>query len=90
MPLNTAVGLAIYFAPSILYPHYALPGRTWGPDPLIDQQIAGIVMWGAGDLILLGAVVLGVEAWLRNDERRNRRMRERVAAEADRAAAGNH
>jgi cytochrome c oxidase assembly factor CtaG len=86
MPLNTAVGLAIYFAPGILYPHYASPGRTWGPDPLTDQQLAGIVMWGLGDVILLGALVLAVEAWLRADEKRSRRTRERAAHDVERAS----
>jgi putative copper resistance protein D len=83
MPFNTAVGLAIYFAPGILYPHYASLGRTWGPNPLVDQQIAGIVMWGLGDVILLGALVLAVEGWLRADERQSRRTRERAAHDVE-------
>jgi cytochrome c oxidase assembly factor CtaG len=86
MPFNTAVGLAIYFAPGILYPHYASLGRTWGPDPRIDQQLAGIVMWGLGDVILLGALVLAVEGWLRADEKRSRRTRERAAHDVERAS----
>jgi putative copper resistance protein D len=90
MPFNTAVGLAIYFAPAILYPHYASVGRTWGPDPLTDQQLAGIVMWGAGDVILLGALVIAIEAWLRADEKRSRRTRERAAANVDRASVEGH
>lgn len=75
MPLNTAVGLAIYFAPAVLYAHYLTLGRTWGPDPLTDQQVAGVVMWGAGDIILLGALILAVMAWLRAEEQRERRIR---------------
>ena len=86
MPLNTAVGLAIYFSPTILYPHYGLLGRTWGPDPLTDQQLAGIVMWGFGDVILLGALVLAVEAWLRADEKRSRRTREQATHDVERAS----
>jgi putative copper resistance protein D len=86
MPFNTAVGLAIYFAPTILYPHYALLGRTWGPVPAIDQQVAGIVMWGFGDVILLGALVLAVEAWLRADEERSRRTRERATHHIERGS----
>lgn len=89
MPFNTAVGLAIYFAPSILYPHYASLGRTWGLDPLTDQQLAGIIMWGLGDIILLGALVVAIEAWLRDDEKRSRRTRER-AANVDRASLEGH
>jgi putative copper resistance protein D len=79
MPFNTAVGLALYFAPQVLYAHYATLGRSWGPDHLIDQQIAGIVMWGAGDVILLGALALAIAAWLRADEKRSRSIEERAA-----------
>ena len=86
MPFNTAVGLAIYFAPAVLYPHYALLGRTWGPDPYTDQQLAGIVMWGIGDLILLGALVLAVAAWLRADEMQSRRKRDEAAGQVEGAS----
>jgi cytochrome c oxidase assembly factor CtaG len=72
MPLNAAVGLAIYFAPTVLYAHYATSDRIWGPDPFTDQQVAGIVMWAAGDVILLTALVLAIAAWLRADEKRTR------------------
>lgn len=72
MPVNAAVGLAIYFAPVVLYPHYALLERSWGPDALTDQQIGGIVMWGVGDLVLLAAIPAIVAAWMRADVRRSR------------------
>jgi putative copper resistance protein D len=86
MPVNTAVGLAIYFAPAVLYPHYALLRRTWGPDAFTDQQLAGIVMWGIGDVILLGALVLAMAAWLRADEMHSRRAREQAARNIERAS----
>jgi cytochrome c oxidase assembly factor CtaG len=80
MPLNAAVGLAIYFAPTVLYAHYAALARTWGPDALTDQQIGGIVMWGVGDLLLLLAVPLLVAAWMRADVRRNEQLDSRARA----------
>ena len=86
MPVNTAVGLAIYFAPAVLYPHYATLARTWGPDPFTDQQIAGIAMWGIGDVILLGALVLAVAAWLQADEMHSRRVREQAARNVEQAS----
>lgn len=79
MPFNTAVGLAIYFAPNVLYAHYATLDRTWRPDPFTDQQMAGIVMWGAGDTILLAALTLSIAAWLRAEERHTKRTEERAA-----------
>ena len=81
MPFNTAVGLVIYFAPTVLYAHYATVTRGWGPDPFTDQQVAGIVMWGAGDVILVAAVVLAISAWLRADEKRSRIVEARGALE---------
>lgn len=87
MPLNTAVGLAIYFAPTVLYAHYASLQRAWGPHPYADQQVAGIVMWAAGDVILLAAVVLAASAWLRADEQRSRRLEKRAVRRDDRATA---
>lgn len=87
MPLDTAVGLAIYFAPTVLYTHYATLDRAWGPDPFTDQQVAGIIMWGAGDVILLAALVLAIAAWLRADEKRSRTIEERAARNDERAPA---
>ncbi len=73
MPIHAAVGLVIYFAPAVLYPAYVARNPVTGLSPLVDQQIAGIVMWGVGDLILLGALVWAAAAWLQDAERRSRR-----------------
>ena len=80
MPVNAAVGLAIYAAPTVLYAHYAQIERAWGPDALTDQQIGGLLMWGAGDLLLLAAVPVVVAAWMRADTRRSRRSDARLLA----------
>ncbi len=81
MPLNAAVGLAIYFAPTVLYAHYATLERSWGPDALTDQRVGGVVMWGAGDVLLLAALPLVVAAWMRADDRRSRLVDARASAE---------
>jgi putative copper resistance protein D len=78
MPQNTFLAVVLLNAPAALYPHYVTLARTWGPDPLLDQQIAAGIMWLAGDLIFLGAVIGLVWAWMRQDER--------DAARADRRA----
>lgn len=79
MPIGAAVGLTIYFAPTVLYAYYATTERTWGPDPLTDQQIGGIVMWGAGDLVLLAVIPLLIWAWMRADVRRSIQLDARSA-----------
>ncbi len=88
MPVNAAVGLAIYFAPTVLYPHYAAIERSWGPNALTDQQIGGVEMWGVGDLLLLAALPLIVAAWMRADARRSRRSDARLLALLAAEAAG--
>jgi cytochrome c oxidase assembly factor CtaG len=64
MPQNTFLALAISSAGRVLYPHYA-----GGSDPLGDQRVAGGVMWVAGDVVLLVAVLLTAAAWARHEER---------------------
>jgi cytochrome c oxidase assembly factor CtaG len=80
MPISAAVGLAIYFSPSVLYPHYATLARTWGPSALVDQQIGGVIMWGVGDLLMLSMLPLIVAAWMRADARRTSRSDARLSA----------
>jgi putative copper resistance protein D len=100
MPQNTFLALAIYMASVPLYSHYVTTVRSWGPTPLADQQMAGGIMWLAGDFAFITAVILLVLAWMRDEDRRaiteDRRLdaeraaiREReVALAARRAEAG--
>ena len=71
MPQNTFLALAIFSSDRVLYPHYA-----GGRDPLADQRLAGGIMWVAGDLLLLAAVLLVAAAWARHEERENRLIEE--------------
>lgn len=83
MPLNSFLGVLILFSERVLYPHYETTGRTWGPSPLDDQQLAGAIMWGLGDAAFLVALLLVIAAWMRHEEATTRR---REAAEDARAA----
>ena len=69
MPQNSFLGVAIMWSGAVLYPHYATLGRTWGPDPLVDQQLAGALMWALGDVLFLVAIFAVLAAWMRDDER---------------------
>ena len=71
MPQNTFLALAIFSTTRVLYPHYA-----GGGDPLGDQRLAGGIMWVAGDLVLLVAVLLVAAAWARHEERQTRASEE--------------
>lgn len=74
MPFSSFLGLAIFSATGILYPHYATLTRDWGQSPLEDQQWAGGIMWAGGDLVFFLAVVLAVGVWLRAEEAEGRRV----------------
>jgi putative copper resistance protein D len=88
MPQSSFLGLAIYSAPAVLYAHYATLVRTWGPTPLEDQQLAGVIMWVGGDAIFLVAMILAVWVWLRAEEREGARLDAKLdREEAARAAA---
>lgn len=81
MPQNTFLALAIFSATVALYPHYATVGRDWGPSVLADQQGAGAIMWVAGDLTFLVAILGIVLAWMRAEERGASRREARIDAE---------
>jgi cytochrome c oxidase assembly factor CtaG len=87
MPLSSLLGLVIFSAPTVLYPHYADLVRDWGPSPLEDQALAGGIMWVGGDAAFVLALVLTVAAWLRHEERENVREDARLARARTRARA---
>jgi cytochrome c oxidase assembly factor CtaG len=82
LPWNSFLGVAIYFAPNVLYAHYATTVRTWGPTPLLDQQAAGAVMWVGGDLAFLVALLLVIAGLLADEERKGRIYDARMDARA--------
>jgi putative membrane protein len=66
-PVGAFLGLTINQAAAPLYSHYATLPRAWGPTPLADQQAAGLVMWVAGGLGMLVAILFVAAAWARRD-----------------------
>jgi putative membrane protein len=54
----TVLGLLFTIATRPFYDFYARAPRLWGLSPVIDQQVAGVVMFGAGNLIYFAAVVI--------------------------------
>jgi putative copper resistance protein D len=86
MPLQSFLGVAIYSADRVLYPHYAAFGGALG-----DQHLAGALMWGGGDAAMLVALGCALAAWMRHDTRQSVLLDARL--DALRAAAtepGSH
>ena len=84
MPQNTFLAVIILNASAVLYPHYATLERPWGPSALLDQKIAGGIMWLAGDLLFIAALAAILVGWMRHDERDTARSERQ--AEVERAA----
>jgi putative membrane protein len=86
MPQNSFLGVALMSTTTVLYPHYLTNGRTWGPSPLEDQQLGGVIMWVVGDVCFLAGMAVVIALWMAHEERRTRRMDARLAAEQAREA----
>ncbi|MGU3410202.1 cytochrome c oxidase assembly protein [Microbacterium sp. M1A1_1b] len=56
-----SLGIAMQGALGLLQASwFGATGRTWGPDPLVDQARAGVVLVVAGVLLVVAVVVVGV------------------------------
>ena len=69
MTQNTFLAVVILGAPTVLYHHYATLNLAWPSDPLADQKLAAGIMWIAGDLIFIGALMALLYGWMRSEER---------------------
>jgi cytochrome c oxidase assembly factor CtaG len=85
VPFHAFLGVAIMNSGRVLAPTLERFQRDWGPTPLADQQVGGAILWGAGDLIAIGAVLGILVSWATYEEkvvaaREDRRVaRERAA-----------
>jgi putative copper resistance protein D len=69
MPQNSFLAMAILFADTPLYPHYATLGSPYGIDALADQRLAAGIMWFVGDVVFLIAMLGVLAAWMRSEAR---------------------
>jgi cytochrome c oxidase assembly factor CtaG len=81
MPQNTFLAVVLLNVTHVLYPHYATLGRSWGPTPLEDQQLAAGIMWVAGDVIFLIHIMFAVALWMRVEGMRTARSDRRAVEE---------
>lgn len=64
------LGMVLTFAGRPLYLTYQQVPRLWGLSVLLDQQIAGAIMWVAGEIPHLVAVSVLLVLFLRQEEQR--------------------
>jgi putative membrane protein len=64
-----ALGALLMFSPVPLYPAHSEGTALWGIDLLVDQQVAGALMWVPAGLVYSGAMLVLFLAWLRRADR---------------------
>ena len=67
---ETALGAVIFLAPVTLYPSYVAATTAVGADPLVDQQLAGALMWALTMVIDSVWMMVAAVEWWRAEERR--------------------
>jgi putative membrane protein len=81
MPVMSFLALAIYSATVPLYAEYASLPAPWGPSALSDQRAGATMMWLAGNLSLVVAMLVVAAAWKREEDARQRRLEARAPSE---------
>jgi len=91
MPMHAFLGVAIMSQTTLIAGDwYRSVDRDWGPSLLTDQNWAGGVLWGSGDLVALVVLAALFVQWARASEReavREDRRLDRLEAAAARVAA---
>jgi len=65
---STVLGALITLSPQPWYAAYGATSLDLGVDPLVDQQLGGLLMWVPGGLVYLGAGLWLAARWLKSDE----------------------
>jgi cytochrome c oxidase assembly factor CtaG len=66
--LASPLGLLLALIPRPVYSFYAQAPRTWGPGPLVDQQIAGVTMAVEQAIVFFAAFTYFLLRFLRDEE----------------------
>ena len=83
---NSLLGAGISLSRGPLYSYYVDAAANTGVDPLLDQQLAGLIMWVPGDVLFAAILMLLFVAFMRHEEQQEARIdRELDARDAARA-----
>ncbi len=77
-------GVALAGSETLLAPDFfEQVNLPWGPDPLADQQRAGQIAWGVGEVPTLALAVIVAVQWFRRDEQETRRKDRQADRDGD-------
>jgi cytochrome c oxidase assembly factor CtaG len=66
--LSSPLGLLLALIPRPIYAFYAHAPRTWGPGPLVDQQIAGVTMAIEQSIVFFAVFAFYLLRFLRDEQ----------------------
>jgi cytochrome c oxidase assembly factor CtaG len=90
LPFHAFLGVTIMSMSALIAADwYTAQARNWGGTPAQDQELAGGLLWGAGDVV--GLVIFGVlfVQWVRHSQREAAREDRRLDRLESRARAAN-
>ncbi|MBA4181554.1 MAG: hypothetical protein C0506_13270 [Anaerolinea sp.] len=74
VPIHAFLGTLFYEPSQVIYEDLQALPRYWGPSPLLDQQIAGAMMFIVGEMLGLIATLAAAARWASADERQGKRI----------------
>lgn len=74
VPIHAFLGSLFYEPSRVIYEDLQALPRYWGPSPLLDQQIAGAMMFIVGEIIGIIATLVAAFRWASADEREGKRL----------------
>ena len=83
VPIHAFLGLLFHEPDNVIYHQFHFIPRTWGPSPLLDQQIAGAFMFIFGEALGLIVVMLVAFQWGRYEDRIGKRLNMKVDRKLD-------
>ena len=66
--LSSPLGLVLALFPRAIYSFYAHAPRTWGPSPVVDQQIAGVTMAAEEAIVFFAAFAFFLLRFLQDEQ----------------------
>jgi putative membrane protein len=71
---NSLLGAGISLSRAPLYPFYVNSAQSAGIDALLDQQLAGLIMWVPGDVLFAAILLILFAAFMQHEERQEARI----------------
>ncbi|WP_346622262.1 cytochrome c oxidase assembly protein [Blastococcus montanus] len=74
VPFHAFFGVAVMMAGGLVVDTFASPPEGWGIDPMVDQGVAGGIVWAFGELPTVLVLAVVFFSWARSDDRRARTL----------------